>query len=380
MLPDARPSTGWATIDWTLTPAARLYSTLPDITDEFFSILRFVSEIQEEGERLAKVHSGLTDPSAITALYKEVRSFLRQAENFYRAARTAHYRSSALLYYYCFLNLAKAALSIRGITYDRRHGLTDKADPASKDLAMQAVLVGNGGVFPALYNQQVNTTIPSGTRLDICTLLGYVSEITHQYEAANLGQRATFPQCYARLIVEKSDDIAWCAIAVPYVIDFSSLPEPNKANFETEFEEVQMLPNLIREYFGLLGEREVYRFYQSKKTMKLSVGFDRPAAITSLFGALEGFIEPRYIGDGYDFVLSKPYAHPSGSFRMTELLAAYLAMFFLGSLVRYRPDYLDDLLETRAGWIIETFVTSAPLPMLRAFVSKITDKVYVFNK
>jgi hypothetical protein len=261
------------------------------------------------------------------------------------------------------------------------HGLSAKTNQTSTDLAQQSVEISDRGVFPARYRQQVNAALPKGTRLDIRTLLAYVSEVTHQYDTAQLGPRATIPQCMARLVAHQPNDQGWWTIAVPYIYDFSSLPEPNRTSFENEFEEVEIEPRVVREHFGLLGHnRDVYRFYQSKKVMSWSAGFQKTIPIGSLFGATEGFIEPRYVEDGYDFVLSRPFPHAAGPFRMTEPLATYLVMFYLGSLVRYLPDDFDDLLETRSAWIIESFVTSSPLSMRRAFVSKITDRVYVFNK
>ncbi|MDO8477458.1 MAG: YaaC family protein [Candidatus Rokubacteria bacterium] len=340
-----------------------------------------MSEIPDEGKRLVQFHSNLTNDAEITALYKLVRSFIRQAETYYRAARTLHYRSSALLYYYCFLNLAKAVLSVRGLPYDARHGLTSKIDAANIDTAAQAVEVHAAGVFPAFYQQQVQATLPHGVRLDIKNLLGYVAQVAYQYETAKLGRSAVYHSCYARLLGHFPNDQGWWTIAVPRDYDFTALPTPNRQRFDDEFEEVELSKESARECFGIFATSlPAYRFYQSKTVTTWSTGIPRELPLVSLFGCMEGYIEPKYVEDGCDFTLSRPFIHPFGPFRMTELPAIYLVMFYLGSLVRYRPDYLDDLLETRAAWMLEGFVTSAPLTALRAFVSKITDKVYVFNK
>ena len=66
--------------------------------------------------------------------------------------------------------------------------------------------------------------------------------------------------------------------------------------------------------------------------------------------------------------------------RMNEFAATYLVMFFLGSLVRYRADYLDGLLGSRALWLLESFVNSVPLVFLRMATSRIMNRTYVLNK
>jgi len=49
---------------------------------------------------------------------------------------------------------------------------------------------------------------------------------------------------------------------------------------------------------------------------------------------------------------------------MNEILAIYVVMSFLGSLVRYRPEVLEHMLEKRDAWIIENFIRSVPTNFL----------------
>jgi len=49
---------------------------------------------------------------------------------------------------------------------------------------------------------------------------------------------------------------------------------------------------------------------------------------------------------------------------MNELVASYAVMYFLSSLVRYHPDYLDAIGESTDAWLIESFAKSAPLSLL----------------
>ena len=57
-----------------------------------------------------------------------------------------------------------------------------------------------------------------------------------------------------------------------------------------------------------------------------------------------------------------------------------VSMFFMGSLVRYRPDLLEELLGTSAAWLLESFVHAAPLLFLRTITSLILNRMNVFNR
>jgi hypothetical protein len=69
------------------------------------------------------------------------------------------------------------------------------------------------------------------------------------------------------------------------------------------------------------------------------------------------------------FCLSLPYSTPQGAIPMNELAASYAVMYFLSSMVRYHPDYMDRISESSDAWLVESFVKSAPLPILREMVA-----------
>jgi len=55
-------------------------------------------------------------------------------------------------------------------------------------------------------------------------------------------------------------------------------------------------------------------------------------------------------------------------------------MFYLSSLVRYQPAYLEELLDHKPAWLIESFVNSTPETFLRIIVSRITNNRLVFRR
>jgi hypothetical protein len=74
----------------------------------------------------------------------------------------------------------------------------------------------------------------------------------------------------------------------------------------------------------------------------------------------------------------KPYIYCSPvaerKARLPQALSVYLLMFFLGSVTRYNPLYFDDLLESRYGPLIETFISESPMQFLYLMASEILER------
>ena len=59
-------------------------------------------------------------------------------------------------------------------------------------------------------------------------------------------------------------------------------------------------------------------------------------------------------------------------------LARYAAIFYLSSLVRYKPSRLDDSGRSEARWILESFSAEAGLHLLSAALKGITGTLHTF--
>src|SRR3990172_6398381 len=92
--------------------------------------------------------------------FEAFRAFVRQGKAFYEAASHLQYRAAPLMYYYAFLNLAKAYITIREPGFVRgrvHHGL--EQTPQKKTLARETIRVPlKPGVFHKLY--EVETHLP----------------------------------------------------------------------------------------------------------------------------------------------------------------------------------------------------------------------------
>lgn len=80
---------------------------------------------------------GAVESHAPAARVREASAFLDQAQSFFEAAQSREPSFTALLFYYSFMNLAKAFIVARGLatTLDRaRHGLMDAGEQAPPSL------------------------------------------------------------------------------------------------------------------------------------------------------------------------------------------------------------------------------------------------------
>ena len=95
------------------------------------------------------------------------------------------------------------------------------------------------------------------------------------------------------------------------------------------------------------------------------------------FSVLKIFHESNVYNGEQEILLNAPL-RKNLQIPFNQLLSIYTTMFYLGSLVRYRPDYLEKLLDSKDAWIIERFTYSAPSTFLRSMTNLILQKDYVY--
>ena len=74
----------------------------------------------------------------------------------------------------------------------------------------------------------------------------------------------------------------------------------------------------------------------------------------------------------------KPYLYRCPSrerhARLPQIASVYLLMFCLGSVTRYSPGYFEDLLESKFGPLISTFISESPMQFLYLMASDILGR------
>lgn len=127
-------------------------------------------------------------------------------------------------------------------------------------------------------------------------------------------------------------------------------------------------------------ELSVFTFFQSKKTLPYLTEDNPPFFSINLetMKGLKNVFQVNYFAKDLDFIIALPYKQHN-QIRMDETIAIYLIMFYLSSLVRYNPQYLENLLSKKEAWVIDSFVRSCTITFLRSMVSRITDTDYVLE-
>jgi hypothetical protein len=122
---------------------------------------------------------------------------------------------------------------------------------------------------------------------------------------------------------------------------------------------------------------KAWRFFQSRKIYPNSK--EGNELFNSEFDpVLDKYFESTVYKEPIDFHLSLPIGS-NFEYPWNEFLAGYVVYFYLGSLVRYHPAYLESLLRTRESWKLETFTKSASETILRQALAYILDEVYILE-
>lgn len=381
-----------------LAPAARSFeATFPltlttpvtttiDVETDVWNALEYYSEVEEFG--LAVVQGRLPSRSDHHEIFKSFQAFVRQAKSYYSSAKTLHYRSSSLLYYYAFLNLVKAFLvlkdpdSIKGQKI--MHGLSyNHPSTPNKDFSLEAVTVSNStGAFPLFYKGVMGRSNPTkGFAFTIVDLLAYCSTIGYQYGLAGLGQTKIIPSL-AAIAMNQPTQEAWTLLAISS-FDRVDATQQLKQQLMNAYEEIALPAHLAHTVFGLNAFAYLnQRFFQTIIPDKFlpSGALNLGEVAGRLTTALRPYMGISPYDDGSNFQVVLPLGIGPTETPISQDIAIYVIMFYLSSLVRYQPAYLEELLDHKPAWLIESFVNSTPETFLRIIVSRITNNRLVFRR
>lgn len=353
--------------------------TSGDVDDELWIILEYYSEVESVGLEFLR-NSGITNLRTRKKTYKAFQAYVRQAKNYYNSAKSLQVRSSGLLYYYCFLNLAKAALVISDPTISGsfiRHGLQYHTNDNSS-FSSQKVLIEKSGVFRKLYEFYFGKS-PSSNAFNIQTLLSYCTDISYQNDIAGVGADKVIP-AFSAIAMDDSRKKNWNVVIFPNLDEVLKYKKTMKTFFEN-FEKVEIPQNISKEIFGLNNSVTAnFGKFQSKteKNWLTNDNADHLGSREELVSSLKDVFQTNYFMQENDFYISLPYKINKQE-QIDETLAIYVVMFYISSLVRYKPDYLEGLLSKKEAWLIESFIKSCPKTFLRSMISRIVKKDFALE-
>jgi hypothetical protein len=346
---------------------------------EYWVMLRAAADVYPMGKALLTVNGVTGD---IKKLWRVFRSYIHQAENYWLAGAVTRPESAGLLYYYSFLNLVKAYLILKGVPVtggNETHGLTTRKNTWRGSLTTKYVFIPPSStkqvpIFSSYYSQ-VFSIHPPINKLSVWKLLSYVTDISYQYQSVVKAPKPN-DRIKHRIVLNNQTTSCWLILAIPK----SSQIERNWPCFRSihkEFEKIKADPlamQVLREMFGFESlDWTLFDFYQNKAGRELPVvnnQIPRDSLIQRLTSAFGSHLAPSYDDDSFSGLLSLPIRSTRWT-AMNEEIAIYATMFFVSELLRYRTEYLEEILQTNAGWILKSFVESCPLKFLRIITSRI---------
>lgn len=280
------------------------------------------------------------------------------------------------------MNLVKAYLILKGVPVtggNETHGLTTRRNTWKGSLKTKFVFIPASGsnqvsIFSSYYSN-VFSTPPPVNKLSVWKLLSYAADISYQYQSVDKAPRPS-NRIKHRIALNTQTTFCWLILA----IQKSSQIERNWPCFRSihkEFEKIQADPQItqiMNDMFGFESlDRTYFDFYQSKAGREVPIvnnQFPRDPSIQRLTSAFGSHLAPAYDDVSFSGFLSLPIRSTKW-IAMNEEIAIYATMFFVSELLRYRTEYLEDILQTNAGWILKSFVEGCPLKFLRIITSRI---------
>jgi hypothetical protein len=301
----------------------------------------------------------------------EPSAFLRQGHDFYVAAREK-VSANPLLYYYAFLNIGKALLRVRRVkvSLDRaHHGLGELAPDKGGGLTLDTakLVVRNSSkrlyVFPAVLDALGYPAPADGTQLKVSELLPQIVVGHRQWRDAE-GHDERFVRVEPEFRHDSNERAVWVCLYVNQADLSRYAITPTRVLTDAKLEPLfRLIPSLKPEAHCFeLRKPERYTKDPVQVLQKLANSV-RPY-LWAIVSAIPGTAYRRY------------YLHltsPGGE-RLPQIGSLWATLYYLGSVVRYRPHLFEQLTSGPFGPFITEFISAQPEQMLYMLASEMCER------
>lgn len=284
---------------------------------------------------------GTTNEIGLSA--KAISSHSIQATNLLDQALSGPKEVSFLPLYYALLNVVKICIIVSGqrnlLLLQKYHGVQyNPSGKFSHDLLTEEVELKSKGAIPLFYSSITNEAIPK-MKLQMSSIYPYIRSISHEYNSAYRKQ-SKFIGVNLSIV---GDDIAGYRLT-------ASLIDSNRIGGALSRSSVKLLKD-----FEKVNSNPMT--YQTRL-----VKGNRAEAKKKLYACMR-----RYLICA-DLESSKGYSAvtPVTNFRLLvpEELAILLAFFHLSNIVRYNPEYLEKLKDSKSWALLLCLRRQAALSFL----------------
>lgn len=327
-----------------------------------WSSIRHLSSREMAVSVAYEVHS-VKKKTELQAVAKNLKLFIGQAYEFYEAAKSAKPNTAPLIYYYSFLNLAKALCEIRKPGFHKRddyynHGIRWKNDRnLLVNIDKECVHIPTRrGVWHALMESILGQgfSITTPQKLSIKELFLNCPEISIETSRSFARDSNYIELVNPQILIDKESSEVWTQFSV-YIAELRdkklSAPTLIKSisTNNSSYKEVRALEKYLRTFESAApktfkADMPYRAIFPDIKEMNLFTHLDREKKL------------------GYLIPLQQRLP-----FRMPQLMVLYTILFWLGSLVRYDPHSVSDLMESRHWVLIDGFMSQSRLWLLEQF-------------
>lgn len=301
----------------------------------------------------------------------EPTAFLEQAQDFYVAARDK-ISANPLLYYYAFLNVGKALLRVRQVkdSLDHaHHGLGEvpvgKGGGVTLDTAMLKVRDGNDKVyvFPAVLAALKYLPPRKEAKIPVRELLPQIVVGHRQWRDAK-DEDERFIRTEVELRHDSTKKLVWACLYVRFGdlsrYGLTSAQVLSEAGLGPAFREVHSLRT--ENYCFELCHPEKYR-REPVEVLRRLADLVR-SHLWEIVSAIPGSAYRRYY-----VYLAPPRTEP-----LPQIGSLWATLFYLGSVVRYRPHSFDEIIAGPYGPFITEFISAQPEQMLYMLASEMCER------
>ena len=346
-----------------------------DASEKFlWSQLHEFSDVPDKGRSLFQGNR-----KYVNNRLKQFQSFISQAKTYWDAGVLTKGSASALPFYYCALNLAKAEL-LTTPNFDPvnvTHGLRMRSTASSA--IGRDYLSLNHGVFNQLWEKRTKTQVNLSTKLLAKNLFSLIPEIGLEMRQL-VPSRPSSTFGYHTILTDNLSAWPMLAMYEGFLLDdkeyLSKLIHKSFDLLDSQF-----FINW-REIFGLSGRMKIpLKIYQSKEIFSLVANGQKSPDIEGarqhLISRLGEHLTPP-ISYNADFIITPTMFKSNASILPLDLVR-YAALFYVSSLVRYRPYVLDARFEGAQAWVMNSFMAEVPINILAGFLMGISGTNYIFE-
>lgn len=361
-MPLVEPRKG-ESIGFAIYPEASGQTTLANPETIIWSSIRHWCS-QRAGEFYVRNIHHIYDKQTRSAVAYNVGLYVQQASEFYDAAANARPNTAPLFYYYSFLNLAKAFCEIRYPRLHRRpesylHGLSWRPDRLKVvRLRKETVRIVGRGMWHLLWESIMHTRCPAAnpTKLSILKLFSLCPEIGVEFGIL-YGQPRT------RIYLEKIDTLHDNS-ANEVWLTFSTTRNRIRNTGLSAPKLLAQVANPRTHYIEVQSKEKALRVFQSAMPAKLR---GSATAYTALQRDISDLNLILHYGETvgnfeYSIALQRGWPLP-----MPQLMVSYTLLFWLGSLVRYDPHSVNELMDSPDWILIDGFMSQSRVWLLELF-------------